>query len=127
YLQEYKTRKMNYHIWLGKDVELYGTFPFFSQNIDMKMTFEPLALENGDLLLKQKSISIGQLSLPVANVMKIISRQYKIPEWVTIQPKEEQVYVSLQNMNLAGDLKVKLNEFNLIEDNIQFTFQVPSD
>src|SRR3954451_12810401 len=43
---------IEYSIQLQDEVELYGTIPFFSQEIDLKLTFEPEALENGDLVLK---------------------------------------------------------------------------
>jgi uncharacterized protein YpmS len=76
-------------------------------------------------LLKQKSISIGALNLPVTYVMKIIQQNYKLPNWVVIEPNNESIYVSLQEMELKSDIKVRANSFNLKRDDISFTLWVP--
>lgn len=123
--EEGLTGGIDYQVILNEDVELYGSLSVFSQDIEMKLAFEPKALENGDIVLEQKSISVGQLQLPVSRVLKFVADKYKIPEWVVIQPNEERIYVSLQNMKLKSDVKVKVDEFNLKNDDIRFTLMVP--
>ena len=110
---------------LNDEVELSGELPVFSETIDMKLTFEPKALENGDLILEQKNIFIGKLKLPVPLVMKFVRDSYQLPDWVTIQPNEERMYVSLQNMKMKSDLKVRVAEFDLKNDDIEFSLKVP--
>lgn len=117
---------IHYDIRLEDEVELYGTIPVFSQNVSMELTFEPEALENGDLILRQKKMKIGDLPLPVSHVMKFIQDRYQLPEWVHIQPKEEIVYVSLENMKLDSDFRVKVDQFDLQNDKITFTLAVPT-
>ncbi|KAF0818666.1 MULTISPECIES: YpmS family protein [unclassified Cytobacillus] len=119
------TGAIDYKVLLNDEVDLYGTIPFFSQDLQMKLSFEPEALENGDVVLQQKSISVGQLNLPVSHVLKLVKDRYKLPEGVTIQPKKERIYVSLQEMKLKSDVKVKVDEFNLKQDDIRFTLLVP--
>ncbi|KAB2338178.1 YpmS family protein [Cytobacillus depressus] len=119
------TGPIHYQVVLGKYVELYGTIPVFSQEIQMKLAFEPIALDNGDILLQQKSISVGKLQLPVSYVLKFVRDKYKLPEWVTIQPNAENIYVSLQKMKLKSDIHVKVDEFDLENDDIRFTLLVP--
>lgn len=118
---------IDYKVILKDEVELFGTMKVFTQNIEMKLTFEPESLENGDLILNQKSISIGQIQLPVPFVLQFIQEQYDFPEWVSIHPNDELVYVSLQNMKLKSDIKVKVNKFDLRNDDITFTLQVPTN
>ncbi|MFJ7975394.1 YpmS family protein [Peribacillus sp. JNUCC 23] len=117
---------VHYDVHLSDVVELYGTMPFFGRDIELKLTFVPEAQNNGDVVLKQESISVGQLNLPVSYVLNFINRQYKTPEWVTIQPDKEQIYVSLQNMELKSDVHVKAKEFDLKNDKISFVLTVPS-
>lgn len=117
---------INYQVVLKDKVELYGTMKIFTQNVEMKVLFEPEALENGDLLLKNPSISIGRLQLPVSYVLKFVRDQYDIPEWVTIIPEEEYVYVSLQEMKI-NNLRTKVNKFDLKNDDIRFSLVVPMD
>ena len=127
YLKEEYSGSLDYEVLLTDEVELYGNIPVFSENVEMKLTFEPVALENGDLELQQKTISIGKLTLPVPLVLKFIQSSYPIPDWVTIQPNEEKVYMELQNMKLKSDLKVRVHEFDLKNNDIEFLLQVPME
>ncbi|MGX1264048.1 uncharacterized protein YpmS [Rossellomorea marisflavi] len=118
---------VDYGVQLKDDVELIGSVPVFTSNLDFKLTFEPEALENGDILLKQKSISLGKLKLPVSYVLKIVRDSYNFPEWVKIRPNDEEIYVALQDMELKSNIKVRANEFNLKDDRISFRLLVPVD
>ncbi|MEI2665602.1 YpmS family protein [Rossellomorea sp. LJF3] len=118
---------VDYDVQLKDDVELLGSVPVFTSDLDFKLNFEPKALDNGDILLKQKSISVGSLNLPVNYVLKVIRDSYNFPDWVKIQPNDELIYVSLQDMKLKSDVKVRANEFDLKEDNISFRLLVPVD
>lgn len=127
YLEEEFSAAIDYEVLLTDEVELYGTLPVFSSNVDLKLTFEPHALENGDLELQQKNISIGRLNLPVPLVLKFVQNSYSLPDWVMIQPNKEKVYVSLQNMKLKSNSKVRVDEFDLKNDRITFSLQLPMD
>ncbi|MCA0147911.1 MULTISPECIES: YpmS family protein [Rossellomorea] len=118
---------VDYDVQLKDDVELLGSVPVFTSDLDFKLSFEPKALDNGDILLKQKSISVGSLNLPVNYVLKVIRDSYNFPDWVKIQPNDELIYVSLQDMKLKSDVKVRANKFDLKEDNISFRLLVPVD
>ncbi|WP_240338374.1 YpmS family protein [Peribacillus alkalitolerans] len=120
------TGPINYHIFLKEDVEFYGSLPAFGKEIQLKMTFEPESLDNGDLILKQKTMELGQVSLPVGYIMNFIQKKYKTPPWVTIDPKDEQIYVALQKIKLKSDAKVKVKEFDLNEDRITFDLLIPT-
>lgn len=116
---------INYHVLLTDEVELYGEIEVFSQTMQLLMTFEPQALDNGDLVLKQKSLSLGGVKLPVSYILKFIRDAYKLPEWVTIQPNDKQIYVALQNMRLNGGIQVRAEEFNVAENRISIKMLVP--
>lgn len=125
YLKEEFSSPFNYEVLLTDEVELSGFIPVFDNTVKMKLTFEPKALENGDLELSQKSISIGKLPLPVPLVLKFVQDSYPLPEWVLIRPNEEKVYVSLQNLKLKSNFKVRADEFNLKNDQIRFSLLLP--
>lgn len=125
--EEGKNSQFDYQVLLTDEVELYGTLPLFSQELELRLTFEPKALENGDLILNQKSISVGKLKLPVSTVLKFVRDSYSLPAAVNIQPEEERVYVSMQRLKLKSDIKVRVNEFDLKKDHIRFTLFVPAD
>ncbi|MFJ5715178.1 YpmS family protein [Neobacillus sp. NPDC093127] len=123
--QEAADSPIAYRVLLGDEVELYGTLPFFSEQLNMKLTFEPEALKNGDLVLKQKTMSIGSLNLPISYVLNIISENYKLPKGVHIKPNEKLIYVNMQQLKLKSDIKIKANKFDLKKDDISFTLLVP--
>ncbi|PLS03510.1 YpmS family protein [Neobacillus cucumis] len=116
---------IDYRVLLGDEVELYGTLPFFSEKLKLKLTFEPSAQKNGDLILKQKSMSVGKLHLPISYVLNFISENYKLPKGVEIRPNDHLVYIHMTQLKLKSDLKIKVDKFNLKKDDIAFTILVP--
>jgi uncharacterized protein YpmS len=125
--KEGMTGPMHYEVYLKNDVELLGTLPVFGGNMELRMAFEPTALKNGDLVLQQKSISLGKLNLPVSYVLNFISNRYQTPDWVSIRPDYESIYVSLQNMKMKSDIKVQAKKFDLKNDDIAFLLTVPTE
>lgn len=123
--KEVSENPVNYRVVVNDEVELYGTVPFFSQELNMKLTFAPEAQKNGDLLLRQKSISVGQLHLPLAYVLDFIRKNYELPRGVEILPDERQIYIHMEKLKLKSDAKLKANSFDLEKDNISFTLLVP--
>jgi uncharacterized protein YpmS len=118
---------VNYQVNLEDEVQVYGQIKVFTQDLELMLTLEPEALKNGNLLLTPNHISIGKLSLPVEFVLKFMKAQYHIPEWITIQPNEGNIYVSLQELRLKNNLRVKADRFDLKNDDIRFTLFVPVD
>ncbi|WP_066384705.1 YpmS family protein [Neobacillus mesonae] len=116
---------IQYRVLLADEVELYGKIPVFSEELNMKLTFKPKALKNGDLVLTAKAMSLGDLPLPISNVLKFISENYKLPKGVIIRPNDELVYINMQQLKLKSDLKIKADKFDLKHDNIAFTISVP--
>ncbi|MFZ0443543.1 MAG: YpmS family protein [Bacillus sp. (in: firmicutes)] len=127
YLEKELHSTYDYQVLLTDQVELYGAIPIFNEELNVKLTFEPKPLENGDLELQQKNMSIGNLSLPPSLVLKFIQNSYSLPEWVMIQPSKEKIYVSLNTFKLKSNFKVLVNEFNLKDDDIRFSLQLPMD
>jgi uncharacterized protein YpmS len=92
----------------------------------LKLTFKPIAQKNGDIILMQESISVGEMNLPVTYVMNFINKKYKTPEWVTIQSEKQMIYVSLQDMEVKSDIQIRAETFDLAHNNISFLLTVPS-
>ncbi|EFR87317.1 conserved hypothetical protein [Listeria marthii FSL S4-120] len=70
-------------------------------------------------------MSAGALPLPVSYVMNYVNKNFKFPDWVTIIPKKEKIYLSLDKLKLQGDTKVRADTLNLKKDDISFTLLVP--
>lgn len=117
---------LTYNVRLVDDeVVLFGELPIAGMTIDMKMTFEPSTDDNGGLLLEQKQFSLGRYNLPVPILLKIIQESYPFPEWITVQPNKQRIYVSLYNMKLKSGSRLKVKEFDLKNDQFEFIYEVP--
>lgn len=115
----------DFTVLLDEDVQLYGELPFFSSTVPLLIHFEPIVQSNGDIALKQKSISVGLLQLPNKKIMQYIDRYLPTPEWVIINPKEEEIYVKITEMDIKSNLEVKVEQFDLEKNNIAIRLQVP--
>ena len=120
-IQKKKTDySLDFSMVLTDSVELYTVIPVFNREIQLKMTFEPVTLDNGDIILKQETMKLGQMRLPVSYVLNFINKQANLPEWMMINPENEQIYIALSEVELQGNLKLKANRMNLAEDDISF-------
>lgn len=125
YIEEQQTGNFDYHVTLTDEVEFVGNIPILQETIDVKLTFEPFVLDNGDVELHQKNMTIGKFSLPAPLVLGFIQSSDSLPGWITVHPNEEKVFVALQDLKLKSDFKIKVEEFNLKEDDIRFSLQLP--
>lgn len=114
-----------YSINLDEDVQLFGELQVFSSTVPLLAHFEPIVQENGDLILKQKSISVGQLKLPNKKIMKYIDDYLPTPEWVTIDPRNEEIYVEVTEMDIKSNFKIAVDKFDVEANNIAFKIEVP--
>ena len=116
---------IDYEVLLTNNLELYGTLSAFGKDVQLKVLFEPYTTDNGNILLRHRSIQIGEMSLPATFVLNYISEKYKLPEWVTINPSEKTIYLSLREMDLKSGIKVEAKKFDLRNDDIQLNLLVP--
>ncbi|WP_067728383.1 YpmS family protein [Oceanobacillus damuensis] len=115
----------HYRISLEDDVHLIGELPVFSTTVPLSVHFEPLVQENGDLILKQKSISIGLLELPNQKIMEYMDRYLPMPEWVTVNPKDQEIYVAVTDMDIQSNFQVAVETIDLEANNLAFKLKVP--
>jgi uncharacterized protein YpmS len=115
----------HYRIELDEDVHLIGELPVFSTTVPLSAHLEPLVQENGDIILKQKSISIGLLELPNRKIMEYIGKYLPMPDWVTVNPKEEEIYVAVTEMDIRSNFEVGVEHIDLEANNLAFRIRIP--
>lgn len=126
YMYEYlKNSKHKYSVSLEEDVQLVGELPVFSTTVPVSIRFEPLVQDNGDVVLKQKSITLGLLELPNKKVMEYMSKHLPVPQWVTINPDEEEIYVAVTQMDIKSNFHVSVEHMDLDANNLSFKLKVP--
>lgn len=115
----------HYRIFLEDDVHLMGELPVFSATVPLSVRFEPIEQANGDLVLQLKSISVGLLELPNKKIMEYMDKFLPTPEWVTIDPDSQEIYVAVTDMNLQGNFDVAVQHMDLEANNITMKLVVP--
>src|SRR5699024_3938643 len=71
--------KHQYTVNIDEDVQLLGELPIFSTTVPVLIHFDPVVQKNGDLVLEQKSISVGNLKLPNKKIMQYIKKYLPVP------------------------------------------------
>jgi len=123
--EEVADSPIDYDVLLTDNLELYGTLRAFGKDVQLKVLFEPYTTNNGNILLRHRSIQIGEMSLPATFVLNYINEKYKVPEWVTINPAKKTIYLSLREMDLKSGITLEAKKFDLRNDDIQMNLLVP--
>ena len=103
-----------------------GSVEAFSTEVPVSISFEPIVQDNGDIILQANSMSLGLLRLPEDRILQYVSSRVELPDWITINPKEEHIYVALTQMELKSNFRVKAQQIDLENDIISFRIKVPN-
>jgi len=126
YLSEWlKNTDHQYRVSLEDDVHLIGELPVFSSTVPLSVHLEPIVQDNGDVVLKQKSISLGLLELPNKKIMEYIDKYLPMPDWVIVNPSEEEVYVAVTEMDIRSNFEVAIEHIDLEVNNLALKIKVP--
>ncbi|MRH44052.1 DUF2140 family protein [Aquibacillus halophilus] len=115
-----------YSVQLEEDVQLIGSIKVFDTDVPFSIRLEPIVQENGDIILNQKEISLGLLHLPNRKILEYVKKSIPTPEWVIINPKEENIYIAITQMEIKSNFKVRVQQFDLENDRISFRIKVPN-
>lgn len=120
YLQELNQKTpINYTFILEKQALLTGKFEVLGFPLTFYLYFDPYVMEDGNIQLRAKSLSIGSLGVPIKEVMKMIKNSYHLPTWITIHPDDQYILLHLNKLKLTGNLKIKATKIDLVNDQLQ--------
>ncbi|MFD1928279.1 YpmS family protein [Sporosarcina siberiensis] len=122
-----KGEKLPVKMEIGNDIVLSSELTVFSITVPVTMHFDPIVREDGNLILKQSTVEIGNYNLPPSTVLKILRDSVKLPPWMIVRPKEEELFIDLSAIALSGNLSVKAKEFNLENDEILLEIIIPNE
>lgn len=121
-LGEYSGKSnVQYHVEMKDNLVLKGTLNFLGSDIEFAMELTPKVVDGGNMVLKEQSIRLGTFNLPVSRVMQYVQNSTKLPDWITILPDKEEVYVSLQDIHIEDQFYLKAQEFDLQKNQIKFS------
>ncbi|OAS86103.1 MULTISPECIES: YpmS family protein [Metabacillus] len=126
YLEEETDQKnLQYRVELEENVNVYGVIKAFNKDIDMTLILEPKVKSDGNMQLFVKELSIGRLKLPISYVLKYMSTNYDLPNYVVIDSSKKEIDINLDELTLKSGLSARAESFNLKKDDITFTLFVP--
>ncbi|MBY5023762.1 YpmS family protein [Streptococcus suis] len=117
YLKEYQTEEFSYQLFItSQQVVFEGSYQVFGVTIPLYIYFQPSKMEDGSILLRITEISVGSLSLPKAEVLAYLQKNYKLPAFVKIDSEQAQVQVQLTELKNKFGLYGKANTIDLYND-----------
>ncbi|MCB2862341.1 YpmS family protein [Streptococcus suis] len=117
YLKEYQTEEFSYQLFVtSQQVVFEGSYQIFGVTIPLYIYFQPSKMEDGSILLRIIEISAGSLSLPKAEVLAYLQKNYKLPTFVKIDSEQAQVQVQLTELKNKFGLYGKANTIDLYND-----------
>ncbi|HET7628162.1 MAG TPA: YpmS family protein [Bacillales bacterium] len=112
--------RIRYKVVMKKDLIIKGVLDFLGSDIEFAMKMEPKVLRNGNMILKEKSIRLGLLQLPVPSVLKYIKDSADLPKSIKIAPKKKEVYVDLKSIHIEDQFYLAAKTFDLKKNKITF-------
>ena len=126
YLNDFlKDSGVKYDFYLEDQALLSGTFKILGHELKFYLYFDPYVMENGNVQLRAKSVSIGTLSLPLSEIMKYIGNSFELPKWVEVDAADKTVNLHLNEFKLQNGMYVQADKINLIDDDIRFNVYLP--
>ncbi|MGX7127225.1 YpmS family protein [Enterococcus wangshanyuanii] len=128
YLSDFqKDSDITYKFYLENEAMLNGTFKVLGYPIEFNLYFDPFVMDDGNVQLKAKSLSIGTLGLPIKEILKFVQRDYKLPSWVEVNPDDSTILLRLDQFRMQNGLFIRAEKINLVDDDIRMNIYLPKD
>ncbi|MGM0897931.1 MAG: YpmS family protein [Bacillota bacterium] len=101
------------------NVSLSTELTVFGVTLPILLTFDPVVLPDGNLLLEQRSVEVGRLDIPPESALKLLRDSVDLPEFMEVLPQEEEVLLKLTDIPINGGISVRATSFDLEEDDIR--------
>lgn len=120
-------KKGDIQVHVSDVIELNYRINALGREIDLDMKFLPEVQENGDLILKQQAVAINNIEMTGGRPLQMMDRFIAPHDGITIMPDEEQIYLSLSEMNNGKNFRFKAVKMDLGNDDITMQLVIPSD
>ena len=106
-------------------IYLYSTLTVFNIDLPIQMDFIPV-VNNGNITLNQEAVHVGKVNIPPKTVLRMIDDAVNFPNWITVKPNDEEIYVDLSRINIASGSRVRAKEIDLPNDKIVLEVVIPN-
>ncbi|MCQ2569822.1 MAG: YpmS family protein [Limosilactobacillus sp.] len=121
-----KNRQVKYEFLVGKQyATVVGTTKFMGVQVKFALNFVPERTQAGNVLVRAKSLSVGQLKLPMGYVMHYIAKNYDLPTWVTLNPKKRTILLDLNKYSQDKAVNYQMEELNMEKGQFKIRLSMP--
>ena len=113
-------------IVIDEKIYLYSTLTIFNFELPIQMDFNPV-VKDGNIVLNQEAVHVGKANIPPEFVLKMIDDAVDFPNWITVKPDDEEIYVDLSRINIASGSRVRAKEIDLPNDKIELEVVIPNE
>lgn len=116
--EEWQEEQLELDVVDSRLLEANLPLEILGNEVNATFEFEPEALDNGNMAFHQENFSLGGITLPSSIVLTLLESQLDVPEFVEIQPSEEQIVVHTNDIEVGEGFYAQAESFNLEEDDI---------
>ncbi|MGV3489021.1 MAG: YpmS family protein [Tuberibacillus sp.] len=111
---------LDFHVELSNTLDIIGQLKLFGLAIPFTMRFNPSVDAQGNVVLKEKDVKLGQFELPESQVLKFIQAGAGLPDWIYINPGKKEIYVDMNHVVIQDRFYLKAKEIDLANNKIIF-------
>lgn len=119
-IDRHPTGNLDFHVAMNDGVDLVGTLKLFGLDIPFTMRFDPEVNDQGNIVLKEKAVKLGRFNLPESEVLRFIRAGGKLPDWVTVNPSQNEIIIALDQVKVGGRFYLKAKTIDLTQDVFEF-------
>ncbi|MEG0285146.1 MULTISPECIES: YpmS family protein [Vagococcus] len=122
-----KESGVDYSFVLENQAMIDGTFNLLGHETHFYLYFEPYVLNDGNVQLKAKSLSVGSLNVPIPAMINYISSTTDLPNWIEMDADQQLINLHLNKFQLDNGMSIRAKKINLINDEISFSIYLPKE
>ena len=128
YLNKFlKDSKVKYRFVVGKKyATVIGRTKFLGATVQFSLNFFPQKTSQGNVLLRAKGLAVGRLNLPIRFVMAFLKKNYKLPQWVSLNVKKETILLDLNKYSQDKSVQYTAKEINMTNGTFRFLITIPT-
>jgi uncharacterized protein YpmS len=106
---------------LNDHVSILGNLKILGITIPFNMIFQPKVMNEGEaVVLNEKSVTLGEFSLPDTEVLKFIQAGANFPKWIVVQPDKKRIILHLSGFVIKDKYTVRAAQIDLPHNKLVF-------
>lgn len=123
--QQKESNNIKYKFILDKSAILIGTTKVLGEKISFTLYAQPTLNQDGNIVLKIKSVAIGSLNAPKKFVLNYVKNNFKTGQLVQITPRKSKITLNLNKLQTKQGIRLKGQQLDLARNDIRFKIMIP--